>query len=36
MRDRPGQDFVRFESGSLEKVWAQVENTADAEFSRSA
>ena len=29
----PVKDFVRFESGSLEKVWAQVENTADAEFS---
>ncbi len=29
----PVKDFVRFESGSLEKVWAQVENTADPEFS---
>ena len=29
----PVKDFVRFESGSLEKVWARVENTADAEFS---
>lgn len=29
----PVKDFVRFESGSLEKVWAQVENRAAAEFS---
>jgi Protein of unknown function (DUF4238) len=29
----PVEDFVKFESGSLEKVWAQVENDADAEFS---
>jgi len=29
----PVEDFVKFESGSLEKVWARVENDADAEFS---
>ena len=29
----PVEDFVRFESGSLEKVWARVETDADAEFS---
>jgi hypothetical protein len=28
----PVKDFVKFESGSLEKVWARVENDADAEF----
>jgi hypothetical protein len=29
----PVEDFVKFESGSLEKVWARVENNAGAEFS---
>jgi len=29
----PVEDFVRFQSGSLEKVWARVENNADTEFS---
>jgi len=29
----PVEDFVKFESGSLEKVWARVETDADAEFS---